>query len=102
MLDWCEDVTLIDSAFMVDGFGNQIEQPVKTQVMASKKEVSMNEFYSAAQAGIRPEVELIVHSFEYSGEQIVEYRGQRYSVIRTYQRSDDEIELYLERKASDG
>lgn len=102
MLDWSEDVTLIGMACEPDSIGNQVPTETKSVVQGSKKELSMSEFYAAAQAGIRPTVELIVHSFEYDDQQAVEWRGHRYTVIRTYQRNADEVELYLERKVSDG
>lgn len=102
MNDWSEDVTLIGTGgFTKDDYGNQIPKEDKTTVMASTKPIAMGEFYAAAQAGIRPEVELIIHTFEYNGELAVDYRGVRYSVVRTYQRNDDELEIYLERKVSD-
>lgn len=101
MIDWSEDVTLIGKAYEPDQYGNQIATETKTTVQAGKKELTMSEFYAAAQAGIRPEVELIVHAFEYDGQQSMEWRGNAYTLIRTYQRNADEVELYLQRKVSD-
>ncbi|KRM73010.1 phage head closure protein [Lacticaseibacillus brantae] len=101
MNDWSEDVTLVDSVIVPDEYGNQVPTETHRVVQASKREIAMNEFYTAAQAGIRPAVELIIHTFEYEGEQVMIYKGQRYSLIRTYQRNDDELEIYLEQKVSD-
>ncbi|MFD1398654.1 phage head closure protein [Lacticaseibacillus suilingensis] len=100
MLDWSEDAVLIGKTFEPDQYGNQVATVTEDTVQASKKELSMSEFYAAAQAGIRPEVELIVHAFEYDGQQTVKWNGITYSLIRTYQRNADEVELYLERKVS--
>jgi hypothetical protein len=36
--------------------------------------------------------------YDYNGETIIKYEGQRYSVYSTYFGRDDEIELYVERK----
>ena len=102
MLDWCEDVELLSSEYITDDYGNQRPNPVSVTVQASRKELAMSEFYAAAQAGIRPAVELIVHMFEYNGQQNIKWRGDEYTVIRIYQRNNDEVELYLERKISDG
>lgn len=103
MNEYDEDIILIGGVISdeTDVFGNPIDGTVKTTVQATKKEVSQSEFYQAAQANIRPAAEFIVHTFEYSGEQLVEWQGCRYSVIRTYQRNDDEIEIYLESKVGD-
>ena len=40
-----------------------------------------------------------MYSFEYSGEEEVEYNNVRYAVYRTYQVNQDLMELYLEQKA---
>lgn len=102
MLDWAEDLTLIGvTQYVADEYGNQIPTSSERVVQASKKEISSSEFYAAAQSGIKPEVEMIIHTFEYEGELNAEYNGTQYSVIRTYQRNADEIELYLQRKVSD-
>lgn len=103
MLDWVEDVTLIGAThYETDDNGNDVPVESETTVQAAKREIAMSEFYAAAQAGIKPEVELIVHSFEYGGQLRVLWRGTKYTVIRTYQRNADEVELYLERKIADG
>lgn len=102
MNEYDEDITLIGGvADETDEFGNPIDEVIRTVVQASKKEVSQSEFYQAAQSNIRPSIEFIIHVFEYSGEQLVEWNSVKYSVIRTYQRNDDEIELYLEQKVGD-
>ena len=36
---------------------------------------------------------------DYNGESIAEYAGQRYGIYRTYERDDELVELYLEKKA---
>ncbi len=35
-------------------------------------------------------------NFDYLGEKIIEYNGVQYTIYRTYNRSVDEIELYVE------
>ena len=35
---------------------------------------------------------------DYNEEPIVQYKGNQYSVYRTYLRRDDKLELYVERK----
>lgn len=101
MNDYSEDIYLIKNVYETDDYGNQVSVPVKRLAQATKKNIMMSEFYQAAQAGIRPEVEFIIHTFEYDGEQTVEYNGTRYSVIRLFERSYDELEIYLQRKVGD-
>jgi len=84
-----------------DAYGNQTPTEVKTLVQSSEEQLSRAEFYQAAQAGIRPSRMFVVHSFEYGGEQVIIADNQRYSVIRTFQRNADELELYVESKVGD-
>lgn len=68
-------------------------------VMCKVDSVSMTEFFEAGKAGLRPEKRFLIHPVEYAGEQEVKYQGLNYSVYRTYERNNDVLELYVERKA---
>lgn len=101
MNDWTDELTLLtpDGYTRVDG--NQVVNYKRSVISATKKPIAMSEFYAAAQSGIRPELKLIVHPFEFDGQELVEYDGKKYSLIRTYQTSYDEMEIYLERKVGE-
>lgn len=102
MLTWDTDLTLLGAAtYHDDEYGNQIAVPAEQVVQAAEQQISRQEFYQAAQAGIRPARMFVVHPFEYHGEDRVRVDGNTYSVIRTFQRSDDELELYVEQKVAD-
>lgn len=96
------ELTLIGETIVEDEIGNQ--QPVETQttILCALNSVGRSEFYSGAAAGLRPELVFVIHSYEYSGERIVEFEGKRYSVIRTYQTGTEEIELTVERVVGSG
>lgn len=98
---WNEDITLINPTFGQDEFGNPIENETREVIQAIRKNIGRVEFYQASQAGIRPTYVFVVHVFEYNNEPFIEYNGQRYTVIRTYQVNDDELELTVERKVAD-
>lgn len=69
-------------------------------VLCKVASITRNEFFNAGLAGMNPEIELIMNAIEYSGETIAEVEGTTYSIYRTYrQANNDDIELYLERKA---
>ena len=88
------EVKLITRTLTEDSLAQQIESaPVYTTVLCSEKAIKYSEFYKGAQSGIRPEITLIIHRFEYSGQKEVEYLGQTLKVIRTYPISSEEIEL---------
>ncbi|WP_420768754.1 phage head closure protein [Parageobacillus thermoglucosidasius] len=98
------ELVLIKQEFVQDEVGNQIPQtqgPPKT-VLCNVKSVGRNEFYSAATAGLRPSIVFVIHGYEYDGEQVVEFEGVRYNVIRTYSTNFEEMELTCERVTADG
>lgn len=64
------------------------------KVYAHCKPVSRNEYLTAGQLGISPELYLVVSAFDYNGELLLEYKGQKYKVYRTYIRNGNETELY--------
>ena len=65
--------------------------------------VSRSEYYTALNAGIRPEyVFRLALAEDYRNERIVLFRGQKYRVIRTYVTEDDGIEITVERADENG
>lgn len=79
-----------------DIHGNAVYSETKSSVFAVKKSVRQSEFFQAATVGFKPDMLLEVFSFEYSGEEMCELNGDRYTIYRTYQiPNTDRIELYL-------
>jgi SPP1 family predicted phage head-tail adaptor len=89
-------INLISVTVTQDEIGNEIQSTEKRQVFAAKKSITQSEFYQAAASGLKPELVFIVWQLEYNGEQKLEYEGEIYTVIRTYERPDQRIELYCE------
>ncbi|WP_404466543.1 phage head closure protein [Planococcus rifietoensis] len=102
MATYDDELTLIDHTFIEDEIGNQIPTPVKTKILCDVQSVGRTEFYRAAVTDLRPEMIFLVHSYEYNGERKVEFKGQQYSVLRTFSKGFEEIELTCERVRADG
>ena len=65
-----------------------------------ERSLSMSETYQARASGFSPTIRLVLPQyFEYRGETICEYKGERYRIIRDYQdeKSGTQTELTLER-----
>lgn len=59
--------------------------------------IGMKEFYEASARDFYPEMKFILADYlDYSNEQLVEYDGQRYRVLRTY-RTGQELEIVVTR-----
>ena len=71
------------------------------ELYVTVRSVGMREMYEALAINHKPEIVIILeHDFEYHGEQTVELRGIRYSVLRTYVNQWDQMEITLERKGN--
>lgn len=64
---------------------------------ANVKSASAKEFFEGGRNGLNPQYVFTMFRYDYHGESVVEYDGQRYAVYRTYERGDL-IELHAERK----
>lgn len=98
-MDRSRVLTLIAQTYKADAIGQQVPVETRREVFCNITGVSAAEFFEAGRVGIRPEYRVTVFAFDYNGESIVELEGVRYGVYRTYLKSGEDIELYLERKA---
>lgn len=77
-----------------------LEEATETarKVYCTVKSVGQTETYQARATGLMPELKIILqHDFEYHGEDLLEYQGTRYNILRTYVTETDGIELTVQR-----
>lgn len=105
------ELTLIGYRTIKDEIGNEVTEPVYTDVLCKVSSIGQKEFYDAAISNLKPEMKFIIHDFEYEGQREVEFKGIRYKVMRTFQgrkgRNNtnldfDEIELTCEKVVGNG
>ena len=63
-----------------------------------KKSITRSEFYQANQAGIRPNLIVDIHSFEYDNQEFAEFGGKEYRILKTYPINLNILELTLVEK----
>lgn len=97
-MDRSDVINLISVTYEQDEYGVMRESETKRQIYCQVESVAQAEFFEAERAGLNPQFRFLVFFGDYNGEQIVGYKGLRYAVYRTYQRRDDRLELYVERK----
>lgn len=73
--------------------GDTIEDYNRRFVLAEKKSIRQSEFYQAYAAGLRPEITFVVWTAEYKNERNLEYEGDIYEIIRTYDIDEKNTEL---------
>lgn len=91
------ELTLIGYTIEYDEIGQQKKIETRTNILCAVKSIGRNEFYAAAQAGLKPEITFIIHAYEFNGEKKVEFEGEKYKVIRTYMKDFEEMELICEK-----
>jgi SPP1 family predicted phage head-tail adaptor len=87
------ELKLISKTTEANDIGDSIATETETVILCGLKSVGRTEFYQANASGLRPERIFVIHGYEYSGQQTAEFEGVRYSVIRTYETSFEEMEL---------
>ena len=72
----------------------------RRKTYCEEKSLSMSEVYQARASGFMPVIRLVLpQDFEYRGETLCEYKGERYEIIRDYrdEKSGDSTELTIQR-----
>ena len=73
----------------------------RRKTYCEEKSLSMSEVYQARASGFAPTIRLVLpQNFEYRGEPICEYKGERYQIIRNYrdEKTGNSTELTIQRE----
>lgn len=90
-------VNLINVTENKDAFGDIAEGYIRQAVACDVETVGRSEFYAANTAGYKAELSVKMRKALYGGQQILEYCGDRYTVIRSYSKDADSVELVCQR-----
>ena len=92
-------ISLISKTYTLDSIGVPVETETKKAVYAIKSSVNQSEFYQAGLQGLKPNACYTVRITDYNNEDELEAEGKRFTIYRTYNRTDGRVELYVtERK----
>ena len=97
-MDRSNVITLLSATKTQDQFGVWRETLTERDVFCQVDSVTASEFFNGGRNGLNPEYRMTMFFGDYAGETMLRYNGITYAVYRTYQRRDDVIELYVERK----
>ncbi|WP_300386568.1 phage head closure protein [Clostridium sp.] len=84
---------LIVNTNSVDEIGDITITPTERKVLAHITSIKQSEFYQAQANGLKPEITFIIRSFEYKNEKFARQGNRIYKVLRSYDRSDGNVEL---------
>lgn len=89
---------LVSESYAQNDYGVIEKTTQKRRIFCNVTSVNSQEWFEGGRNGLNPQYRFIIYSFEYLGEQIIEYRGVNYSIYRTFIRNTDELELYAEKR----
>lgn len=94
-MEYIEELTLIKLTPTQDENYQIYNTETRRTILVRRNVVGSREFYNAMAVGIRPTAELQIRVCDYDNEQEVEYKGQRYSIIRTIPKGKFDIVLVI-------
>lgn len=98
-MDRSNVINLIAKNSIQDQNYNWIDQEIVTEVFCDVLSITQTEWFEAGRNGIEhPAFIFVINRNEYTGQQIVEFNGQRYGVFRTYEARNESLELHCEAK----
>jgi len=98
-MDRSEVIKLISKNEVQNDDYTWMEQETVTEVFCDVRSITQTEWFNAGRNGIdHPAFTFVINRYEYHGEQIVEFKGQRFGVYRTYVAKNENLELYCEAK----
>lgn len=97
-MDRSDVIKLISVTRTQDKYGQFVDTETSRQVYCQVGSITQSEFYEGGRNGLNPEYRFTMFFADYEDETIIEYKGKRYAVYRTYLARNDKLELYVERK----
>lgn len=91
-------LVLISQTDTKDKYGMPVKKDASSSVYCRADSITRAEYNVAQQNGLRPQYKFTIRLLEYSGQNVVEYKKERYAVYRTFQPTKDDIELYCEQR----
>ncbi len=99
MVRWNGIVYLIKNEYSTDDYGVRRKVETKRKVRADVTSTTASEFFEAGRAGLQAsDITFTIPARKYQGEELLEYKGKRLSIYRTYTSATDLLELHCEEK----
>lgn len=92
----------IEANMTVDDEGNEVEgEPIDTQVFCNVRSVGYETWATAAQLGLKPELQVEVRTIDYAGQSQAVYNGREYDLSYSTTRGDNTILTYVTHARND-
>lgn len=97
-MDRSDVIYLIRETFHMDDHNQPVPEESKRMAYCNARSITRTELFEAGQNGHRAAWMFEMFSYDYQGEELVEFNGRKYGIYRTYRAANDTMELYAEEK----
>lgn len=92
----------IEANMVLDDEGNEVEgEPVDTQVFCNVRSLGFETWATAAQLGLKPELQVEVRTIDYAGQSQAIFNGREYDLSYSSTRGDNTILTYATHARND-
>lgn len=91
-------IKLVAESTSKNSYGAIVKSESSRTVFCQRKSVGRADFYGGMQAGLSLSHVFLTNKANYNGEEILEYEGDRYAIVRTYETDSDMMEIHAGRK----
>ena len=101
MSRWDCPLELLAVTSKKDAYGVRLRQEVARKVIGNRLTLSLQSFFSASLAGMRPDAVVQLRASEYQGETEARLDGKRFSVVRVEKTGPELVRLTLTEEVGD-
>lgn len=92
----------IETNMVVDDDGSEVEvEPIDTQVYCNVRSIGLETWATAAQLGLKPELQVEVRTIDYAGQSQAVFKGREYDLSFSSTRGDNTILTYATHARND-
>lgn len=92
----------IETNMVVDDEGNEVEgESIDTQVYCNVRSLGFETWATAAQLGLKPELQVEVRTIDYAGQSQAVFKGREYDLSYSSTRGDNTILTYATHARND-
>lgn len=97
-MDRSETAYLVTTSWIQDKYGVNREVSTERKIFVQVDSVSGAEWFEGGRNGLNPELRFTTLKHNYSGEEILKFGDQYYTIYRTYLGRGNTVELYCEKR----
>lgn len=103
---WDTQIKLLTPTSTTNDIGDTVRTRVPRPIFVNKKSIRQSEFWQAQETDLKPEIMFEAWLADYQDEQFLLYQAvnddteRQYTIIRTYEKNNDRVELICGRVVS--